>query len=97
MKYVKIFDGKEYCLQTLETLETYPGARMDRCVMRDENGEEWPLSLITYDDGTVFCPKDWQTVQGGRDPELILRDNHWIDLYTGKEAIMYDGFPRLFP
>lgn len=50
-------------------------------------------SAICYKDGTTFVLTDWQS---GR-PESYdeIEDFAWICASTGREAIMFDGMPRI--
>jgi len=60
------------------------------------NGEQMTVPVGFYqDDGSTFCPADWQSIPAGFGPEDI-DVVQWVDIRTGKPAIMLDGLPRHF-
>ena len=60
------------------------------------NNEQMTIPVIFYQsDGSTFCPADWQSIPAGFGPEDI-DVVQWIDIRTGKPAIMLDGLPRHF-
>ena len=87
---IHIFDGTEIKITGIKEQETFVGARLYNISCQQEDIED-AIPMIIYDDGIVFCPSDWQTIPDD------YSDISWIELQTGRHAIMYDGLPKLFP
>jgi putative transposon-encoded protein len=97
METIKIFDGSEVVFTYVKEIHVYS----DVCCLMDvdvlySGGETDTIPMIFWQDGIIFCPKDWQSIPRDFTAETVDEIN-WINLHTGQDAIMYDGLPRESP
>lgn len=87
---VQVFDGSTLTIEETRLMQVYKQCQLMMVIFTD--GSEIPM--IEYTDGTVFCPRDWQSI-----PPVFSTDDvvnlSWCEISTGREAIMLDGLPRL--
>lgn len=98
MTIIKIFDGSDVIFTDAKETHVYS----DVCCLMDvevqySNGVAETIPMIFWQDsGITFCPKDWQSIPSDFTAEKVKEIN-WINLHTGRDAIMLDGLPRESP
>lgn len=90
---IEIFDGSTLDIKKAREIHVYS----EVCALMEVDLEDITVPMIFWQDtGTIFCPKDWQSLPPEFAPDDVETVD-WVELQTGSPAVLYDGLPRIAP